>query len=441
MTLPARTKYSVLIITLLLGILSFFIIFYRFTNIPKSLTFDEIEFAKLALSLEQHAYTPYSPLATGHSTLYFYVLLFSLKLFGVTSFALRLPSALFGLMTIILSFFILRKVVQKMDISHSHSPFLHIFLPVIGTFLFTTTRWYYNFARFGFEATFLLFLELSSLLFLLTYLDHKQKKWLIPSGIFAGLAYNSYQPGRLFFIIPLTLLFLFILERKQHRLDFSFFTKYTVTTFLTFLIPFLILITPLSLYLSQNKDVRLSQLMYPANTELTLNEKMQFFGRNVASTALMFSVKGDVNGRHNYPNKAALNPLMSLLFIGGFVLALWNIKNKMNQLFLLYFFIALFPTLLTYPWENPNMLRTITCLPALIYFCTYAIAHIYMILEKKFHLYYKILVIGIFIGIIASAIYDARTYFVFQAPVFTEAFEAHMPLSYYIDNPDAQVKK
>lgn len=441
MTLPARTKYSILIVTLLLGVLSAFVIFYRFTSIPKTLTFDEIEFAKLALSLDKQPYIPYSPLATGHSTLYFYILLFSLKLFGITSFGLRFPAALFGVVSIIITFFLLRKVVQKMEISHSHSPFLHIFLPVVGTFLFATTRWYYNFARFSFEATFLLLLELSSLLFLLLYLDHKQKKWLIPTGIFAGLAYNSYQPGRIFFAIPLILLFLFILERKQHRLDFSFFTKYTVTTFLAFLIPFVILITPLSLYLSQNKDVRLTQLMYPANIELSVGEKFQFFGRNVLSTSLMFSVRGDVNGRHNYPNKAALNPLISLLFFSGFLLALRYIKNKMNQLFLLYFFISLFPTLLTYPWENPNMLRTITCLPAVVYFCMYATAAIYMLLEKKFHVNYKMLVMGIFACVIISAVYDARTYFVFQVPVFKEAFEAHMPLSYYIDHPDAKIKK
>lgn len=439
MTSQGYTKHSILIITLLLGFLSAFIIFYRFTSVPKTLTYDEIEFAKLALSLDNKPYTVYSPLATGHSTLYFYIILFSLKVFGITAFGLRFPAALFGVVTIIVFFFTLRRVVQKMDIPHS--PFLHVFLPLVGTFLFATMRWYFNFARFGFEGTLLILLELSSLLFFLHYLDHRQKKWLIPSGIFAGLAYNSYQPGRLFFIIPLVLLFLFILERKQHRLDFSFFTRYTLSTFFTFLIPFIVFITPLSLYFSQKQDVRLTQLMYPMNNEMTVGEKFQFFGRNVVSTTLMFSVKGDVNGRHNYPNKAALNPLMSLLFISGFLLAVWNIKNKMNQLFILYFFIALFPTLLTYPWENPNMLRTITCLPAIIYFSTYALIKGYLLLEKKFHIRYKILVVGIFICISLSALYDLRTYYIFQVPVFREAFEAAMPLSYYIDHSDAKSKK
>lgn len=418
-----HTKFNVLLSILILGLLSCFIIFYRFNSIPQTLTFDEIEFAKLALSLDKGGYVPYSSLATGHASLYFYILLFSMKLFGITSLGLRLPSAIFGVISILIFYFILQKSIKKM-----------VWLPFVGTFLFATTRWYFNFARFGFEGTFLIMLELASLLFFLSYLSHKQKKWLIPSGFFAGLAYNSYQPGRIFFVIPLILLFLFILERKQqHRLDFSFFSKYTVLTFLSFLVPFLVLITPLSLYLSQNSDVRLNQLMYPTNTELNAGEKFQFFGRNVVSTALMFSVKGDVNGRHNYPNKAALNPIMSLLFIAGFVCALWHIQNKINQLFILYFLIALFPTLLTYPWENPNMLRTITCLPAVIYFCTYSLARGYEMLEKQFKIRYKVLIIGIFVCISISALYDVRTYFVFQTKVFKEAFEARMPLIYYIE--------
>ena len=439
MTSPGHTKYNLLLVVFLLGLLSAFIVFFRFTSIPKTLTFDEIEFAKLALSLGKQPYIPYSPLATGHATLYFYILLFSLKLFGISSFGLRLPSATFGVITVILFFYILRKVVQKMDTKLSS--FMHIFLPLIGTFIFATTRWYFNFARFSFEATFVLFLELVCLFFFLSYEEHRQKKWLVLCSIFAGLAYNSYQPGRLFFIIPLFMLFIYISERKQLRADFSFFSSHTVVTFLTFLIPFLILITPLSIYLSQNKDIRLNQLMYSSNTELSTGDKIQFFEQNTFATALMFTVRGDVNGRHNYPNKAALNPITSLLFIFGLVLALKNIKNKMNQLFLVYFCIAIFPTLLTYPWENPNMLRTITCIPSVVYFCVYACTALYHFLERKMRVRYTVIVFAFFICISLSALYDLRTYFIFQAPVFTQAFEAPMPLSYYISHPDASIKK
>jgi len=424
MTSSGRTKFNVLFSVIVLGLLGSFIIFFRFNSIPKTLTFDEIEFAKLALSLDKGGYVPYSPLATGHATLYFYVLLFSMKMFGISSFALRLPSAVFGVLSILIFYFVLLKSVGKMV----------WWLPFVGTFLFATTRWYFNFARFGFEGTFVLLLELISLLFFLHYLDHREKKWLIPSGLFAGLAYNSYQPGRLFFVLILITLFLFILERSKNRLDFSFFTKQSAQTFLVFLIPFIVIITPLSVYLSQHRDVRIYQQLYPVNNEMSVGEKFQFFSRNVISTTLMFSVRGDVNGRHNYPNKAALNPLISALFIMGILLSLYNLKNRMNQLYILYFSIAVFPTLFTYPWENPNMLRTFTCLPAIMYFSVYAIGWTYHLLETKYHFRYRTLIVGIFLIVCISAMYDVRTYFVFQADVFREAFEAKMPLIYYIEH-------
>ncbi len=439
MTLRVSTKRELFITLLIIFLLSVFVVFFRFNAIPKNLTFDEIEFSKLALSLDGKAYVPYSPLATGHATLYFYILLASMKLFGISSFALRLPAALFGVITPLVLFFVLRKSIRK-TFPH-HSPLLQEILPIAGAFLFATNRWYFNFARFSFEATFLLFLELISLYFVLKYSDHHQKKWLVYSAIFAGLAYNSYQPGRFFFAIPLLLIFLTILERKQNRLDFSFFTKQTAHSFLSFLVPFFIVILPLSLYLSSHQDIRMYQLFYPANTDMSVQEKGQFFLRNVSSSVGMFSIRGDVNGRHNYPNKPALNPIVSILFILGLVFCVKDIKKKTNQLFLMYFLLSLVPTLLTYPWENPNMLRTITVIPSVIYFSTISLGTLFYFAEHKLKVRYTLLLFVLFGLISASAVYDLRTYFLYQSTVFNEAFEATKPLQYYINHPDAKIKQ
>jgi len=132
MTLPDHTKFNKHIVLLILILLGCFVIFFRFNSVPSTTTFDEIEFAKLALSLFNVPYTPYSSFATGHATLYFYILLFSLKIFGISTFALRLPSALFGLASVIIFYFVLKKSIQKS--TFSHSPFLQLILPIIGTF-------------------------------------------------------------------------------------------------------------------------------------------------------------------------------------------------------------------------------------------------------------------------------------------------------------------
>src|SRR3989344_231462 len=65
------------IVLILIGMV---VIFINWPQIPQNLSFDEVEFAKLALSLQNRSFTIYSNLATGHSTLYFYILLASMKI-------------------------------------------------------------------------------------------------------------------------------------------------------------------------------------------------------------------------------------------------------------------------------------------------------------------------------------------------------------------------
>src|SRR3989344_3661465 len=95
---------------LIVTLISFLLIFYKSDLIPKNLSFDEIEFAQLAQSLDGKPHTPYTPLATGHSTLYFYIILASLKIFGITNFALRLPAALFGIASTLMFYLVLTKI-------------------------------------------------------------------------------------------------------------------------------------------------------------------------------------------------------------------------------------------------------------------------------------------------------------------------------------------
>ena len=152
---------------IILTIITSFLIFYRLTEIPKNLSFDEVEFTKLALSLDNKPYIAYSQLATGHSTLYFYILLASLKTFGINTFALRLPAAIFGILSIIIFYLILEIIFKKDKI-------LNTYYLILTTLIFLTSHWFLNFARFSFEATFLLFLELTSIYFLFEF-DQEQK--------------------------------------------------------------------------------------------------------------------------------------------------------------------------------------------------------------------------------------------------------------------------
>ena len=428
---------------ILLILISVIVILYKFNSIPADLVYDEVDFTRAALSLDRAALTPYTPLATGHSTPYFYIILASFKLFGVTPFALRLPAAMFGILSILVFSLILKQIFPEKKYSIS---FYNLKIPLyfLASLLLVSMRWYFHFARFSFEAAFLIFLELVSVYMLMRIFqkahlvgdlrgrdpdsaqfststigkerkaglhDTIDLKYTVLCGIFAGLAYNSYLPGRIFFLLPITMIIYLIYKKKLHWKGM-----------ILFLIPFVLSILPLNLYLAQHPDIRIGQLSYMQNTELTLQTKAQFFLNNTLKLPLMIFMpgKGDIWGVHNYPLKPALNPIMNLLFFGGMLYGLFKKRTLIMGLFFIWIFLASLPTLFTYPWENPNMLRTITLLLSIGYFSALGMLAVQEMFKKKS---LQIFISGAIITIVIISVgYEIRTYYRYQASVIEDAF-------------------
>ncbi|PIZ62920.1 hypothetical protein COY16_03180 [Candidatus Roizmanbacteria bacterium CG_4_10_14_0_2_um_filter_39_13] len=415
----SKNTLSNIVAPLVLLLISGIIIFYKFPLIPQNVSLDEAEFIRLAQSLKNSPYTPYSQLATGHATLYFYILLASIKIFGTTVFAVRFPSALFGVIDVVLIYFVFKLIIERLA---KLSIILQTGIPFLMAFTFATMRWYFNFARFGFEASTVLFFELFGLLSYLLFRKYKHFGFLVTTGVLVGLSYNSYTPGRIFFILPLIMMIFDFWKEKMGK-------KEIAKQLLALLIPFVIFTAPLNVYFTKHDDNRIYEQFYLQNEQLSIQEKTTFLGQNIAKVSGMFFFKGDMNGRHNYPGKAMLNPLLGLLFVFGFAINLYKWKKFSHRLFLLYFAIGILPPLLTYPWENPNSLRAVTVLPAVAFFVGQSLLLISKIPINKTYLFY-----GLFIMVSLSAIYEIRTYFVFQSLVFPASFEIHQNmLQPYLD--------
>jgi hypothetical protein len=243
--------------------------------------------------------------------------------------------------------------------------------------------------------------------------------------LFAGLAFNSYQPGRLFVFVPLFLFLIDVISQqgKAFLHDTQFYRHLAM-----FIVPFIIVILPLTSYLMVNPDIRVQQQLYFADEDLNFSQKVAFLAENIAKTAGMFHMHGDLNGRHNYPGKPALNIIAGVLFLVGFVRAGIRFRDPTNATFVLFFIIALVPTLLTYPSENPHMLRTIAAVPPVLYFCGLALMLGYDTIKSRTSLQ-PVYVYGILAVVVAmSALYDLRTYYVYQTQVFPAAFPIDMSL-------------
>lgn len=385
---------------ILILFISAFVIFYKFPYIPKNLAFDELEFAKLALSLDNKPYTPYSPYATGHTTLYYYLILFSFKIFGVNNFALRIVSAFSGILISILFFLVAKEIFKKP------------YIAFLSTFLLISNRWFFNFPRFAFEAPFLFVLELTTLFFFLKALNKKSNFYSILTGVFTGLSYNSYASGRIF---PFFMFFLFVFFLFKKQLSLKQLLSFAVTTF--------IITLPLNLYFLTHPDIRAKQLIFFFDKNITLVKKMEFLFENLKNYALMFFYKGDPNGKHNFPLKPALNPFMTILFFSGLIFSLKEKNKKENLIFFFWLIFSFLPAILTYPWENPNMLRTYTSLASIAYFSTLSFLKLFK---------FKKLQLILLFCLILSFVYELRTYFYFQYKYTMEnAFEIRTPLEVF----------
>lgn len=389
----------------LIYIVNIFVTFYAFNQIPGNLAFDEVLLGKLALQLGKQPYTLFTPLADGHATPYFYLMLASFKLFGVNNLALRLPAALAGFISVFIFYAIAQRIWKDKRLAA-------IPISFITTVIFTSMRWRITFIRFSFEMPFLLLVELVSSYWLLEYVDSKKTKSLVLSALFAGLAFHSYQPGRIFFLVPLIVL-------VYTRLAWKKIGIYLTTV--------AICILPLLLFLVHNPDMdgRVNQIGYVTNSAYSVAQKTVMAVDNITKTALMFVLRGDANGRHNFPYKAALNPLLAVLFISGLIItgvqAVRAKKSRYQVFFLAYFVIALVPALLTIPSENPHMLRTYTAIPSVAYFMGAVLAQIANV-KKRYVSLVTLLIIGL------ACAYELRTYFVFQSRVMRNSFEVVCPI-------------
>lgn len=391
------SKHIPLIVLL---VVSGFLIGFHFNKIPSHLAFDELQFAELSRGLVKQPYQVYSSEATGHATLYYYILAASMGTFGVTSFALRFPAAVFGIAAIFVVYGISTRIWKDQKIA--------LLMPLI----LVSMRWYYTFARYSFEATFLLLLELVAVWTLLIFLKNKKPGLLFVSALCSGLTFHSYIPGRIFIFVPSAILLLFLYQKKIRLKDI-----------IVYLAIACIVMLPLAMYLLQNPDIRVAQTSILSDTSTSIYEKISAIGSNIVVNTKMFVTHGDMNGRHNFPGKAAVSPILFLLSFTGLLISLKK-RSMYDRIFLLYALIAMLPTLFTHPHENPHMLRTFTVLPSLAYFSTLAIHESI----KRFTPYAQYLLIGGYMLVLVSLIYDARTYFSFQSRVMRNSFEVTCPL-------------
>lgn len=200
---------------LLVILLAIFLRVYLLDKVPPSLFSDEVDLGYQAYSISETGsdyYGNFLPvhiqsLADFRTPLYIYAAVPFVKLFGLNEWAVRLPAAIFGIVSVVGIYFLVRKLG------------FGYWICIISSFLMAISPWHLHFSRAGFEATLMIALLIWGIYFFLEGL--KRQKFLVVSVILFGLSLYSYNTIKLF--LPLFLFILTLIYKKEiFKLPFNF---------------------------------------------------------------------------------------------------------------------------------------------------------------------------------------------------------------------------
>jgi 4-amino-4-deoxy-L-arabinose transferase-like glycosyltransferase len=338
-------KFSFFLLLVVILLASFLRI-WQIENIPPGLYPDEaINGNEAFFSLKNQSFQLFYPENNGREGLYINLLALIFYLIGPSIFAIRLTTAILGILTIICVYLLGKELFNEK-------------IGLVSSALLSFSFWHINLSHLGFRAILTPLVLSLALYFLLRGLRTRKSYCLILSGFFWGLGFYTYTVFRLAYFLLLSIMIAYLFKNYKEKERFKFLFK----SFLLLGIVAFIIMTPLLIYFIYYPEYFVSRATgvsvfgHPNVLKNFLNSLIQHL--------LMFNVRGDGNWRHHFSNLPMLNPLIGLFFLYGFYIALKNIKKDFKYLILvLWFFTMLLPGALTIE-GIPHSLRVVGVIPA-----------------------------------------------------------------------------
>lgn len=347
-------KQKIIILAIIL-VLAFILRVYRLSEVPPSLGWDEVSIGYDAWSITLNGQDqwgksfPFIFKSFGEFKYPFhiYATALSIKFLGLSDFSVRLPSALMGVVNVLLLFLIIKKITKN-----------ELTATVAAIFL-AISPWAIQFSRVNWETNFALFFFFGGLLLFL-YRD-KNPWFLIASFLLFGLDIYTYNAAKVFIPLFVTCLSLIYIKDllNQKLVAFFAFLIFGISLLFTFINPEL------------SGRVRFQQVSFGDTQiqgtkvyEITKNRnlgKMQLVGTQYLShfSPEFLFLSGDKNPRHSIQTVGHLF-LIDILFIPLGLVFLFKNMSRYNLVILLWFVLAPFPASITK--EAPHASRAMFAL-------------------------------------------------------------------------------
>ncbi len=435
----------------LLFILLFFIVafasvlrLWQLGSVPPSPDWDEVALGYDAYSLIHtgrdefgnflpvvlRSFDDYKP------ALYAYLSIPAVLVFDLSTFAVRLPSAIFGIISVIAIFFLVRELFEKNKNRD--------LIAVVTSFIFAVSPWSIQFSRVGFESNVGVAFNILCALF---FVKGLKKPWMLSvSAIFAALGPYVYQSERVF-----SPLLVFILAAVFARNLVKLPKKYL---FLALAVG-IIVIFPMAHNLLTDKSALLrvrGTSFFSYQTELLSDDIRRLeldrtngnligeffdnrrivYAKTVAAGYLShfdlnwLFIRGDIS-RHHAPFMGLIYLFeLPFILIGIYILLFGNFKVQTKLLIFLWFLAAPIPASIT--TGVPHAVRTLNFLPTWQIFSSLGLITAFIGISNltvkfsKLKLKYLIFALSGFI-FIYNFLYYMNQYFVQQNYYFSQEWQ------------------
>lgn len=351
-------KYSIIILLLILALAGFFRL-WQIDSIPPGLYPDEAMNGNDALTtLETGQFKVFYPENNGREGFFIWLIALSFKLLGPASWSLRLVSALFGILTVLGLYLLVKEILNKK-------------VALLSSFFLAISFWHVNFSRIGFRSILVPFLLCFSFYFLFKAFRKNTLLDYIWSGIFFGLGFYTYIAFRAAVLILGMVILLKMIEywkeNKPKKINWDWLWKkvylkdgwWKVDIFFLVII---IIALPIGIYFFNNPQDFIGRA--GGVSVLNADQPLRELAISTIKTLGMFNFIGDGNWRHNLAGSPMLIWSVGILFILGLILAIKNIFTKKSvYVFLIaWFLVMLLPAVFTSE-GLPHALRTIGLIP------------------------------------------------------------------------------
>lgn len=438
-----KKKTKILHYSILAGILllAVFLRVYNIDNAPSGIYPDEANNGTNAYdAMISGDYQWFYPDNNGREGLFLNMIGISFKLFDVSMFSLKLPSIIFGVLTVLGVYLLCRELFR----TKPH-------LALIASYLTAVSFWAINFSRIGFRAIMLPAILTFTFYFLfrgLRTFSPQKKNYLhlynfVIAGFIFGLGMHSYIAFRIAPLILITIL-IALLITYRHFLK-SYWHGILLFVFFAFLAAAPMLWTfhahP-ELVNSRSGSISiLSEEVNGGNLFGTLAE-------TVTLSLAKFNFYGDPNWRHGYPPYPTLELITGIAFLFGIIYSFIHFfksiftVNKERQkdhpsatntfviytFLLCWFFVMLIPEFMTRE-GLPHALRSIGVLPVVYIFAALTFDFVLTAAKKRSVQTHAIVLAFVLIALFYIGLFNTIKYHIFWAQHPKVAFSFNKDLT------------